>query len=221
MAEGAAVIAEGSGEEGWLTLEDGVQVQFQTGGRYRPGDFWVIPARMTTEGGTVRGVHPSIFCALIIPFGVSTGYVTVTLAYVLAQKGMTVTAIAALGSMSVLPQTWKVLWAPLADTTLTPRLWYLLGALGVGLSILVMSLIGRPASALSWLTALVMVFSGDNQENDGRGEFVLAQHAGTFHAHSGTATIVVGAWGGSGSIVGLRIARVVMARHKYHSRSVL
>ncbi|MCO1577847.1 DUF6519 domain-containing protein [Crossiella sp. SN42] len=33
-------------EEGrWLDLEDGVQVWFATGGRYRGGDYWLIPAR--------------------------------------------------------------------------------------------------------------------------------------------------------------------------------
>lgn len=36
-------------EEGvWLTLEDGVQVRFTPGGRYRPGDHWQIPARTVT-----------------------------------------------------------------------------------------------------------------------------------------------------------------------------
>lgn len=36
-------------EEGpWLTLEDGVQVRFAPGGRYRPGDHWQIPARTVT-----------------------------------------------------------------------------------------------------------------------------------------------------------------------------
>jgi hypothetical protein len=30
---------------GWLPLEDGVQVQFEDGGSYRTGDYWLIPAR--------------------------------------------------------------------------------------------------------------------------------------------------------------------------------
>ncbi len=34
-------------EEGWLTLEDGIQIQFQPG-PYRPGDYWLIPARTAT-----------------------------------------------------------------------------------------------------------------------------------------------------------------------------
>ncbi len=111
------------------------------------------------DGATVKHPHPWIFLALVTPFGVSNGYVTVTLAYVLAAKGMTVAAIGALVALSVLPQTWKVLWAPLVDTTLSPKLWYLIGASVVGLTILGMSLIGHPASALPLLSALVVISS--------------------------------------------------------------
>lgn len=32
----------------WLQLEDGVQVRFEPGGSYRPGDYWQIPARTIT-----------------------------------------------------------------------------------------------------------------------------------------------------------------------------
>ncbi len=35
-------------EQGWLTLEDGVQVQFEPGGVYLSGDYWLIPARVAT-----------------------------------------------------------------------------------------------------------------------------------------------------------------------------
>ncbi|KWX02075.1 hypothetical protein LI90_3114 [Carbonactinospora thermoautotrophica] len=45
---GALPVQEGV----WLDLEDGVQVWFKPGGRYRPGDYWVIPAR--TIRGTVE-----------------------------------------------------------------------------------------------------------------------------------------------------------------------
>jgi photosystem II stability/assembly factor-like uncharacterized protein len=37
-------IAEGT----WIGLEDGVQVRFDGGGAYRPGDYWQIPARTIT-----------------------------------------------------------------------------------------------------------------------------------------------------------------------------
>ena len=32
----------------WIELEEGVQVRFGTGGQYRPGDYWQIPARTIT-----------------------------------------------------------------------------------------------------------------------------------------------------------------------------
>lgn len=49
-ADGAALIIEGS-DGGWLSLEDGVQIQFQAGppaNTYRTGDYWLIPARTAT-----------------------------------------------------------------------------------------------------------------------------------------------------------------------------
>jgi MFS transporter, PAT family, beta-lactamase induction signal transducer AmpG len=73
-----------------------------------------------------RRAHPVVFLVLYLPFGVPQGYVIVTLAYLLSQAGLGVTQIAALVALMYVPQTWKVLWAPLVDTTLTLRLWYLI-----------------------------------------------------------------------------------------------
>jgi len=48
--DGAVLIVERS-EGGWLTLEDGVRIQFQVGppaNTYHTGDYWLIPARTAT-----------------------------------------------------------------------------------------------------------------------------------------------------------------------------
>lgn len=49
---GAVEVVEGSDEQGWIPLEDGIQVQFATsdngGHDYRVGDYWTIPARVAT-----------------------------------------------------------------------------------------------------------------------------------------------------------------------------
>lgn len=38
-----------AGEEGqWIDLENGIEVYFEEGGTYRPGDYWLIPARAAT-----------------------------------------------------------------------------------------------------------------------------------------------------------------------------
>jgi MFS family permease len=77
--------------------------------------------------------HPVVFLLLIVPFGLSTGYLTVTLGYQLTQKGVAAADVAGLIALSYLPQTWKFLWAPLVDTTLTRKSWYTLSAFANGL----------------------------------------------------------------------------------------
>ena len=46
----APVPAAASGQEGWLELEDGVEIQFVDPHElvYRTGDYWLIPARVAT-----------------------------------------------------------------------------------------------------------------------------------------------------------------------------
>lgn len=56
LADNALLLKEDSGEDDshWITLEDGVQIQFPTPGQagdsntYRAGDYWLIPARVAT-----------------------------------------------------------------------------------------------------------------------------------------------------------------------------
>ena len=111
------------------------------------------------EAAPVKTPHTSVFMILLIPFGVSTGYVSITLAYLLGSHGMPALAVAALIASSTFPQVWKVLWAPIVDITLTAKVWYLIGALGVGLSIIGMSVIPTPAKAMGLLTLMVVVSS--------------------------------------------------------------
>ncbi len=42
LESGAVLITEGD----WIDIEDGIQVQFTSGGTYRSGDYWVFPARV-------------------------------------------------------------------------------------------------------------------------------------------------------------------------------
>ena len=46
---GALLITESATpEDGWIALEDGVEIWFAAGGDYRVGDYWLIPARVAT-----------------------------------------------------------------------------------------------------------------------------------------------------------------------------
>jgi hypothetical protein len=48
-ADGTLAVTESTPDQPkWLPLERGVQVRFDTGGVYRTGDYWLIPARVAT-----------------------------------------------------------------------------------------------------------------------------------------------------------------------------
>ncbi len=47
LDDGAIKIAQGTGDQGWIDIEDGIQVQFSAGS-YRSGDYWLITARVAT-----------------------------------------------------------------------------------------------------------------------------------------------------------------------------
>jgi hypothetical protein len=78
---------------------------------------------------TPRHAHPVVYLLLILPFGVIGGFLQVSIGYLLAQSGVPVDRVAALIAVSYLPHTWKFLWAPIADTTLRRRTWYVIGCL--------------------------------------------------------------------------------------------
>ena len=91
-------------------------------------------------------VPPSaVFLPLFAPFGISSGYVSVTLAFLLARAGLSTLEITTIIAGTIWVQTWKVLWAPIIDTVGNPKLWYGLGATGTGAAILAMSVL--PATA--------------------------------------------------------------------------
>jgi MFS family permease len=101
--------------------------------------------------------HPVVFMVLIIPFGVMSGYLTVALTYLLAKAGLSVEEISSLIFISFLPQTWKFLWAPIADTTLTRKTWYWVAALTSAFGIFAMGAVPATAAGLSVLDAVVFV----------------------------------------------------------------
>lgn len=85
-----------------------------------------------------RHIHPWVFMVLIIPFGVVSGYIGVTLAYQLTRAGVTVGQVAALVALTVLPNTWKFFWVPVVDLTLNQKKWYVLAGLSSALGIAAM-----------------------------------------------------------------------------------
>ena len=103
--------------------------------------------------------HPVVYLLLCTPFGATSGYVIVTLAYLLAHAGVSVGAIAGLVAINLLPQTWKALWAPIVDTTLTSKNWYLMAAIVSAATLAAIGFFPATQSGLFAITVLVFVNS--------------------------------------------------------------
>jgi MFS transporter, PAT family, beta-lactamase induction signal transducer AmpG len=100
--------------------------------------------------------HPVVFLFLFLPWGMLTGYLGVTLGYLLAQAGVSAEQIAGLIALSFIPQTWKFLWAPLVDTTLSQRKWYVLAALVTSVGILGLGALPASSTSVPLITVVML-----------------------------------------------------------------
>ncbi len=143
-----------------------------------------------------RHAHPIVFLVLYLPYGIPGGYIIVTLAYLLSQAGVSVTQIAALVALSYVPQTWKVAWAPIVDTMLTLRLWYVMATALSGLLMLGAAFVPARSQYL-WLLDVLVVLMGVTSSVSGMATESLMAHA-TDRSEQGRA----GGWSQAGNLGG-------------------
>jgi MFS transporter, PAT family, beta-lactamase induction signal transducer AmpG len=72
---------------------------------------------------------PFYFFFLFLPAGISMGFVSVTLPYLLTQHGFSVARTAGIVALGVSANLWRFLWGPVADLTLSLRKWYWIGVI--------------------------------------------------------------------------------------------
>lgn len=58
----------------WIDLEDGIQVQFNSGGEYRTGDYWLIPARVAAGKGDIEWLAEGGAQQPLAPHGIEHHY---------------------------------------------------------------------------------------------------------------------------------------------------
>jgi len=87
LKDGAVPISEGTTETDWIDLENGIQIQFQPGGSYRTGDYWLIPARATT--GTIEWSGDPNNPDALPPFGIDHHYAPLWIVTVAADGKVT------------------------------------------------------------------------------------------------------------------------------------
>jgi MFS transporter, PAT family, beta-lactamase induction signal transducer AmpG len=106
------------------------------------------------EGSHTR---PFLFFFLVLPMGISGGFVGVTLPFVLTRAGFSVGAAAAIVAVGVSSNVWRFLWGPVADLTLSLRKWYWIGLGTCAGSLFLLSLIPIRPGTTALLTAMVFI----------------------------------------------------------------
>jgi len=106
-----------------------------------------------------RKVHPYVWFILNLPFGATSGFVSVMLGFILKKEGMGDDVIASLVALNLLPHTWKVFWAPIADSTLTRKRWYILANVLSCLTILGLAFVPITKGNLGVIEILVFLNS--------------------------------------------------------------
>jgi MFS family permease len=110
------------------------------------------------EGRAVRqSTPPFAFFFLVLPYGISSGFVSITLPFFLTKAGFSVAAAGAIAAVAVSANLWLFLWGPLADLTFTPKRWYLIGLTTGAAALFALSLIPFQQSSAALLTIMVFL----------------------------------------------------------------
>ncbi len=103
---------------------------------------------------------------LIVPFGATAGFASVALAFLATKNGLTVQQGAELIAANLFPHVWKFFWAPIGDTTLSRKRWYLVACTFCAAGLLTLATVPlRPGTfhlmlGIILLTAVAATFLG-------------------------------------------------------------
>ena len=100
---------------------------------------------------------PSLFFILDLPSGISSGFASITLPFILTQAGFSVAAAGYIVALGVSANLWRFLWGPVADFTLSARRWYLIGLVTTAVTLLLLGLIPLRPDSTGLLNAVVFI----------------------------------------------------------------
>lgn len=105
-----------------------------------------------------RYAPPWLFLLLLVPAGLCSGFCLVVLPYELRRAGVSVETIGGIVALTMLPQSWRIFWAPLLDLGLRRRTFYVVAALAAAGALLA----GAHALEQRQLGALTAILLGMN-----------------------------------------------------------
>ena len=153
---------------------------------------------MSDPDRKVRGLTAPLFIFLYLPSGLTQGFVTVTLSYILANRDVSVAAIAGLVSLNLLPWTWKFLVGPVLDMTLSSVRWFMI-CIGVTAAIFVaLAFAPLDAAGMPLLSVLSLALGAAGSASGSSATAAMALTTPNEHRGSVAAWQQAGALGGVG-----------------------
>jgi MFS family permease len=101
--------------------------------------------------------NPFTFFFLLLPYGISTGFVSITLPFFLTRAGFSVATAASIVALGISANIWLVLWGPVVDLTLTPRRWYMLAVVTSAVALFLLAIVPFEQRTVGILTAMVFI----------------------------------------------------------------
>src|SRR6476646_8492402 len=104
-----------------------------------------------------ESTHPFVFFFLVLPYGISSGFVSITLPFILTRVGFSVAPASLIMAIGVAANLWRFLWGPVTDLTLTARCWYLFGRGASAATLLILALLLLHQKAVAVLMTVVFI----------------------------------------------------------------
>ena len=102
-------------------------------------------------------VKPFYIFSLMMPSGISQGFVTVALPYLLTKNGFPVALTAGIVAIGVSANLWRFLWGPVVDITLSLQKWFWIGIVSTILTLLLLCFIPFTIKGAAFLSLIVFI----------------------------------------------------------------
>src|SRR5665213_1720352 len=94
---------------------------------------------------------------LMMPNGISQGFVTVTLPFLLTKNGFPVALTAGIVAIGLSANLWRFIWGPVVDISLSLRKWYWIALLATVASLLLICFIPFTQKGATLLSIIVFI----------------------------------------------------------------
>lgn len=106
---------------------------------------------------TQKYTRPFTIFLLMLPAGISQGFVFVTLPYLLTHNGFSVAQTAAIVALGTSPSLFRFVLGPVVDVSLSLRKWYLISIAAIVVTLLLLSVTPFTVKGAALLSVLVFI----------------------------------------------------------------